>query len=245
MTGQIAKSPATDQGAALTLSGVRAGWGETVILEDIAFTLPARGSLAVLGRNGVGKTTLLSTVMGHTAFHSGRIEYRGQSIAGLAPYARARLGIGHVPQAREIFPSLSVEENLTVAARPGRWTLGRVYELFPGLAARRTHMGNQISGGEQQMLAIGRALMGNPALLLMDEPLEGLAPIIIEALLRALTRLIREESLAVVLVEQHARVALEVTERAIVLNRGRISWLGPSAELLADPKRLTNLIVAG
>ena len=235
---------------ALALSGVRAGYGETVVLEDVEFTLPERGSLAVLGRNGVGKTTLLATVMGHTTFHAGSIEYRGQSISRLAPYARARLGIGYVPQAREIFPSLSVEENLTVAARvnsvsPGRWTLERVYELFPGIASRRAHMGNQISGGEQQMLAIGRALMGNPALLLMDEPLEGLAPIIVEALLRALTRLIREESLAVVLVEQHARLALEVTQQAIVLNRGRISWLGSSTELLAEPARLTNLIVAG
>ena len=141
-----------------------------------------------------------------------------------------------MPQTREIFPSLSVEENLTVAARPGRWTTERVYELFPALAARRAHMGNQLSGGEQQMLAIGRALMGNPALLLMDEPLEGLAPIIVEGLLKALTRLIRDESLAVVLVEQHARLALAVTEQAIVLNRGRISYLGPSAELLADPR---------
>ena len=236
--GQAADSPA------LMLSGVRAGWGETVILEDVGFSLPEQGSLAVLGRNGVGKTTLLATVMGHTAFHAGRIDYRGGAISRLAPHARARLGIGYVPQTREIFPSLSVEENLTVAARAGRWTLERVYELFPGLFARRAHMGNQISGGEQQMLAIGRALMGNPALLLMDEPLEGLAPIIVEALLRALTRLIREESLAVVLVEQHARVALEVTRQAIVLNRGRIAYSGSSAELLADPQRLTNMIVA-
>ena len=234
----------TDNSPALKLSGVRAGWGETVILEDIGFSLPGKGSLAVLGRNGVGKTTLLSTVMGHTAFHSGAIEYRGQPIARLAPYARARLGIGYVPQTREIFPSLSVAENLTVAARPGRWTTERVYELFPALAARRAHMGNQLSGGEQQMLAIGRALMGNPALLLMDEPLEGLAPIIVEGLLKALARLIRDESLAVVLVEQHARLALAVTEQAMVLNRGRISYLGPSAELLADPARLTSLIVA-
>src|SRR5262249_31079376 len=157
--------------------------GETVVLEDVGFSLPERGSLAVLGRNGVGKTTLLATVMGHTTLHSGRIEYRGQPIARLAPYARARLGIGYVPQAREIFPSLSAEETLPAAPRPGRWTPERVYELFPGVAARRAHMGNELSGGEQQMLAIGRALVGNPALLLMDEPLEGLAPIIVEGLL--------------------------------------------------------------
>ncbi len=229
---------------ALKLSSVRAGYGETVVLEDIGFSLPERGSLAVLGRNGVGKTTLLSTLIGHTTFHSGSIEYRGRPIAQLPVYERSRLGIGYVPQTREIFPSLSVEENLTVAARPGRWTLARVYDLFPGIARRRGHMGNQISGGEQQMLAIGRALMGNPSLLLMDEPLEGLAPIIVEALLKALAHLIREESLAVVLVEQHAKLALEVTQDAVVLNRGRVSYLGASAELLADPARLTSLIVA-
>ena len=228
----------------LRLSGVRAGYGETVVLEDIAFSLPERGSLAVLGRNGVGKTTLLATLVGHTTFHAGRIEYQGEAIEGLPAYDRARLGIGYVPQEREIFPSLTVEENLTVAARTGPWTLERVYELFPGIERRRTHMGNQISGGEQQMLAIGRALMGNPALLLMDEPLEGLAPIIVESLLRALARLIREESLTVILVEQHAKLALEVTQDALVLNRGRISYLGTSADLLADPQRLASLIVA-
>jgi branched-chain amino acid transport system ATP-binding protein len=228
----------------LKLTGVRAGYGETVVLEDIAFSLPDRGSLAVLGRNGVGKTTLLSTLIGHTTFHAGSIEYQGRLIERLPAYERSRLGIGYVPQEREIFPSLTVEENLIVAARPGRWTLGRVYDLFPGLANRRSHMGNQISGGEQQMLATGRALMGNPSLLLMDEPLEGLAPIIVEALLRAMQRLIREESLTVVLVEQHAKLALEVTQSAIVLNRGRVSYLGESAALLSDPQRLTSLIVA-
>ncbi|HLQ01576.1 MAG TPA: ABC transporter ATP-binding protein [Burkholderiales bacterium] len=229
---------------ALKLLGVRAGYGETIVLEDVEFTLPGRGALAVLGRNGVGKTTLLATIMGHTTFHAGSIEYHGRPIAGLPVYERCRLGIGLVPQAREIFPSLTVEENLTVAARPGRWTLERVYDLFPKLAERRGHWGNQISGGEQQMLAIGRALMGNPTLLLMDEPLEGLAPIIVEVLLQAVQRLIREDSLAVVLVEQHAKVALEVTQSALVLNRGRVAYSGPSADLLADPQRLTSLVVA-
>ena len=219
---------------ALKLSKVRAGYGETVVLEDIEFSLPDRGSLAVLGRNGVGKTTLLATVMGHTTFHAGGIEFQGRPIEQLPVYERSRLGLGYVPQEREIFPSLSVEENLAVAARPGRWSLGRVYDLFPRLAERRNHMGNQISGGEQQMLAIGRALMGNPALLLMDEPLEGLAPIIVESLLQTLQRLIREDTLTVVLVEQHATIALKMTHSALVLNRGRIAYFGPSSALLAD-----------
>jgi branched-chain amino acid transport system ATP-binding protein len=229
---------------ALSLRNVRAGYGETVVLEEIGFTLPERGALAVLGRNGVGKTSLLATIMGHTTFRSGSIEYRGKAIERLPVYERCWLGIGFVPQTRDIFPSLTVEENLMVAERPGRWTLERVHDLFPKLADRRRHWGNQISGGEQQMLAIGRALMGNPALLLMDEPLEGLAPIIIEVLLQALQRLIREDSLAVILVEQHAKLALEVTQDALVLNRGRIAYSGPSADLLADPQRLTSLVVA-
>src|SRR5438445_7389021 len=230
--------------AELSLREVRAGYGETVVLEDIAFGLPERGALAVLGRNGVGKTTLLTTIMGHTTFHAGSIEYQGRPIAKLPVYERCRLGIGLVPQSRDIFPSLTVEENLGVAARPGRWSFERVYDLFPKLAERRGHWGNQISGGEQQMLAIGRALMGNPTLLLMDEPLEGLAPIIVEVLLQALQRLIQEDSLAIVLVEQHAKVALGITQRALVLNRGRIAYSGPSADLLADPQRLTSLVVA-
>ena len=233
---------------ALMLEGVRAGYGETVVLEDIGFSLPERGSLAVLGRNGVGKTTLLATIMGHTTFHAGRIEFGGRPIAGLPVHARNRLGVGYVPQAREVFPSLTVEENLLVAqrARAGaaKWDMARVYDLFPRLAERRGHMGNQLSGGEQQMLATGRALMGNPSLLLMDEPLEGLAPIIVEALLRALERLIREESLTVVLVEQHARLALQVTDSALVLSRGRIVHAGPSEALLRDPERLAALVVA-
>jgi branched-chain amino acid transport system ATP-binding protein len=229
---------------ALRLEGVRAGYGETVVLEDIAFDLPERGSLAVLGRNGVGKTTLLATIMGHTTFHAGAVAFQGRSIERLPPHLRNRLGIGYVPQAREIFPSLSVVENLVVAARPGRWTQERVFDLFPRLAERRAAMGNHLSGGEQQMLAIARALMGNPSLLLMDEPLEGLAPLIVETLLGAMARLIREEALTVILVEQSARLALEVTERALVLSRGRIVHRGPSSELLADPARLAALVVA-
>jgi branched-chain amino acid transport system ATP-binding protein len=227
----------------LTLAGVRAGYGETVVLEDIGLSLPAGGSLAVLGRNGVGKTTLLATVMGHTSFHAGEILFGGKNIHALPVYERSRLGIGYVPQAREVFPSLSVEENLTVAARPGRWTLERVYELFPRLAERRRHLGNQISGGEQQMLAIGRALMGSPSLLLMDEPLEGLAPIIVDALLQSINRLVCDDELTLLLVEQHAKLALEVTREALVMSRGRISWRGPSRDLQADPQRLAELVL--
>jgi len=229
---------------ALRLQGVRAGYGETVVLEDISFDVPERGALALLGRNGVGKTTLLATLMGHTQLHGGRIECRGQSIERLPVHDRSRLGIGYVPQTRDIFPSLSIEENLQVAARKGRWPMERVYELFPRLAERRSHMGNQISGGEQQMLSIGRALMGDPAILLLDEPMEGLAPIIVEMLMQALTRLIREEALTVVLVEQSAKLALQVTEDVLVLSRGRIIHSGKSAELLAQPERLAELIVA-
>ena len=229
---------------ALQIRGLSSGYGETVVLEDVALTLPERGALAILGRNGVGKTTLLATIMGHTTFHSGEIVFNAQAVHRLPVYERARRGIGFVPQERLIFPSLSVHENLTVAARPGRWSVERVYELFPRLKERRAAMGNQLSGGEQQMLAIGRALMGNPTLLLMDEPLEGLAPIIIELLLKALQRLVAEDSLAMILVEQHAKVALSVTESAIVLNRGRVTHCGPSAELLSDPQKLTSLIVA-
>ena len=229
----------------LRVSGLRAGYGETVILEDVALALPERGSLAVLGRNGVGKTTLLATIMGHTTFHTGTIEFGTERVEKRPVYERVCLGIGYVPQGREIFPSLTVEENLTVAARAGkRWTLARVYDLFPRLAERRHHRGNQISGGEQQMLAIGRALMGNPTLLLMDEPLEGLAPIIVESLLRSLQRLITEDELAVILVEQHAKLALQVTQEALVMSRGRVIHHGPSEALLRDPDRLASLVVA-
>jgi len=228
----------------LSLTDVRAGYGDTVVLEDIDLGLPERGALAVLGRNGVGKTTLVATIMGHTTFHSGEIRFQGKTIHSQPVYERSKLGIGYVPQERLIFPSLTVAENLDVARRPGRWTVERVYDLFPRLRERRAAMGNQLSGGEQQMLAIGRALMGNPSLLLMDEPLEGLAPIIVETLLKALKKLISEDSLAMVLVEQHAKLALEVTQHAMVLNRGRVSYRGPSAELLADPQRLTSLVVA-
>lgn len=230
---------------ALTVFNLRAGYGETVIVEDIAFSLPERGSLAVLGRNGVGKTTLLATIMGRTTWHGGEIKCRGVNIEKLPIYERCRAGIGYVPQTREIFPSLSVEENLQVAeGGNGAWTIERIYDLFPNLGNRRRNRGNQLSGGEQQMLSIGRALMGNPSILLMDEPFEGLAPIIIEAILKAVERLIREEALAVILVEQHAKMALRVTDNALVMSRGRIIHSGASATLLADEDLLGRLVVA-
>jgi branched-chain amino acid transport system ATP-binding protein len=228
--------------AGLTLAGVEAGYGDTVVIEDIALAVPPGGTLAVLGRNGVGKTTLLATVMGHTNLRAGTIRFAGRDISAMPPYRRARLGIGFVPQEREVFGSLTVEENLAVAARPGAWSLPRVYDLFPQLAERRGNRGNQLSGGEQQMLAIGRALMGNPSLLLLDEPLEGLAPIIVDSLLAALERLKREAGLALVLIEQHARIALEFAATAIVLDRGNIVFAGASRDLLEAPDRLGGLL---
>ena len=228
--------------AGLELEAVDAGYGETVVLEDVSLALAPGGTLAVLGRNGVGKTTLLATIMGHTNLRAGHIRFAGQEVSAVPAYRRARLGIGLVPQEREIFPSLSAEENLMVAARPGPWSAERVYDLFPRLAERRKNRGNHLSGGEQQMLAVGRALMGNPALLLMDEPLEGLAPVIVDALLAGLGRLKREAGLSLLVVEQHAHLALEFTEAAIVLDRGRVVYSGPSRELLDTPERLDALM---
>ena len=229
----------------LILDGVEAGYGETVVLERVSFALAPGATLAVLGRNGVGKTTLLATIMGHTDLHAGRIRFAGNEVSTVPAYRRARLGIGLVPQEREIFPSLTVEENLMVAARSGPWSIARVYDLFSPLASRRKNRGNHLSGGEQQMLAIGRALMGNPALLLMDEPLEGLAPVIVDTLLAALSRLKNEGELSLLLVEQHAHLALEFAEEAIVLDRGAIMFSGPSRELLAAPDRLDALMGVG
>ncbi len=230
----------------LTIEHVTAGYAATTILDDVSLRLAEHGACAILGRNGVGKTTLLATIMGHTTLHRGRIELAGRDITALPVHRRARAGIGFVPQEREIFPSLTVEENLTVAMRQGAWRLERVYEFFPSLAERRRNRGGQLSGGEQQMLSIGRALMGDPQLLLMDEPLEGLAPVIVEALLAAMRRLRAETGLAFLLVEQHARRALNFAPSAIILDRGKIVYDGPSAALLEDPDRLASLVgVAG
>jgi branched-chain amino acid transport system ATP-binding protein len=226
----------------LSLSDVRAGYGAGIVLDGVTFDLPERGSLALLGRNGVGKSTLILTIMGMTQIVRGRILWRGADITGEPPHRRARAGIGWVAQEREIFSVLTVEENLTVAARPGRWELQSVYDLFPRLAERRRNFGNQLSGGEQQMLAIARALMTNPALLLLDEPLEGLAPIIVEELGAAIRRMTSEGSNAFILVEQHADIALSLTETALVVERGRIVHSGPSAALLADQAALDRLI---
>ena len=220
--------------ALLEFRDVRSGYGEAVVLDGVSFTLPAHGSLALLGRNGVGKTTLLLTAMGFVGLKRGSILFKGEDISRLPAHKRARLGIGWVPQEREIFPSLSVEENLTVAARPGRWDLASVYGLFPRLKERRANMGNQLSGGEQQMLTIARTLMTNPAVLLLDEPLEGLAPIIVEELTAAVAKMARDEGIALILVEQHAEVALGLTQDAIIIERGMIAHRAASADLIAD-----------
>jgi branched-chain amino acid transport system ATP-binding protein len=196
----------------------------------------------VIGRNGVGKTTLLATVMGHTSLHGGEVVFGGESLNRVPIYRRALCGIGFVPQEREIFPSLTVRENLQVGARPGHWTAQRVFELFPHLRERLGHLGNHLSGGEQQMLSIARALLTNPSLLLMDEPTEGLAPVIVEALTAVLVRLRAESGLSIVLVEQNSRVALAFSPRTAVMDRGRIVFDGPSEELERDPDRLHRLI---
>jgi branched-chain amino acid transport system ATP-binding protein len=229
----------------LELKGVRAGYGEAVVLEDVSLQVPDNGSLAVLGRNGVGKSTLLLTIMGYTRLHTGSILFNGTEINGIPPHRRAQLGIGWVAQEREIFPSLTLEENLTVAARPGRWDLASVYRLFPRLEERKANMGNQLSGGEQQMLAIARALMTNPALLLLDEPLEGLAPIIVEALSEAFTQLVADKNLALILVEQHTEIALSLTEDAVVIERGRIVHRARSPELARDPDMAARVLGLG
>jgi branched-chain amino acid transport system ATP-binding protein len=226
----------------LAFRNVRAGYGDAVVLDDISFELAERGSLAVLGRNGVGKSTLLLTLMGFTQVRRGTIAWRGADITRMAPHRRARAGIGWVAQEREIFANLSVEENLTVAARPGRWDLPAVFELFPRIRERRMAKGNQLSGGEQQMLATARALMTNPALLLLDEPLEGLAPIIVEELVRGLRKMITQEGTAVILVEQHAEIALSLTEHAILLERGAIVHRARSQDLLKDHATLDRYI---
>jgi branched-chain amino acid transport system ATP-binding protein len=226
----------------LRLENVTAGYGNAVVLHGISLDLPENGSLAVLGRNGVGKSTLLLTIMGLTQLRGGRLLWRGQDISRLAPHRRAINGIGWAAQEREIFPSLTVVENLTVAARPGPWNLDSVFKLFPRLAERRRNMGHQLSGGEQQMLAIARALMINPALLLLDEPCEGLAPVIVDELTAAMKLMLADRRIAIVLVEQHTTIALEMTTQAVVLERGAVAHRAGSAELQNDTATLERLV---
>jgi branched-chain amino acid transport system ATP-binding protein len=226
----------------LALDDVSAGYGDSVVLENITFSMQEGGSLALLGRNGVGKSTLLITLMGLTTLHRGAIRWRGSDIVRLPSYRRAHAGLGWVPQERFMFPSLTVEEHLNVVARPGEWTVPKVYALFPRLQERRNNLGNQLSGGEQQMLAIARALMINPRLLLLDEPMEGLAPIIVQDLLRVIRGLVVEKGMSVIMVEQHARLALSITQAALVLDRGRIVHQSDSASLIEDAETLNRLV---
>jgi branched-chain amino acid transport system ATP-binding protein len=229
----------------LALENVWAGYGDAVVLEDISFSLDAGGSLALLGRNGMGKTTLLSTLMGATSFKSGKMSFDGRDLVVVPGHRRAQLGLGWVPQERDIFPSLTVEENLSVVARPGPWDIKRAYEMFPRLAERRGNMGNQLSGGEQQMLALARALVLNPKLLLLDEPLEGLAPLIVQDLLRIIGRMVASGDMAIILVEQHAHQILPLTRHALVLERGRVVYSGESEALRADRGRLDRWLGVG
>ena len=226
----------------LQLDKVTAGYGEAVVLNQVSFSLAAGETLALLGRNGTGKTTLINTLAGTTRQHAGSIMLDGVALHGLASHARAAAGIGWVPQERNIFKSLTVLENLTAVARPGAWTPKRVFDMFPRLAERQTNMGNQLSGGEQQMLAVGRALVLNPKLLLLDEPLEGLAPIIVEELLRAIRRITREEGMSAIIVEQHPQAILAISHQAVVLDQGMVIYSGNAADLLQQTDLLDRLL---
>ncbi len=229
----------------LEIEGLSAGYGEAVVLSGVSLTIAEGSAMALLGRNGMGKTTLVNSVIGVTRRFGGTIRLDGRDITPLRPDGRAHAGIGWVPQERNIFRSLTVEENLTAVARPGDWTLRRIYELFPRLSERRRNLGDQLSGGEQQMLAVGRALVLNPKILLLDEPLEGLAPILVEELLGALRRIFRE-GVSAIIVEQNARKILNATDRAAIMERGAIIHEGPSPALAADRQLLeTYLGVAG
>ena len=218
----------------LALRGLNAGYGASRVLHGLDLSVYPGETLVVMGRNGVGKTTLVETIIGLTDYHSGEILYNGKPVQQMAPYLRNRAGIAWVPQQREVFPSLTVEENMAVVQRPGHWTVDRVYELFPRLLERRSNYGDQLSGGEQQMLALGRALVTNPALLLLDEPVEGLAPIVVEEMLRAIDLMRSAGSMAILLVEQKYELALAHSERCVVIDHGSVVHEGSSAAMLAD-----------
>jgi branched-chain amino acid transport system ATP-binding protein len=226
----------------LHAESITSGYGEGIVLHDVGFTLTAGQSLAVLGRNGVGKSTLMLSLLGHVPLRSGKIAIRGVDVTDKLPHERVTAGLGWVPQGRECFPSLTVDEHLVIATRKGPWNRERVYELFPRLKERIKNMGNQLSGGEQQMLAIGRALMTNPSVLILDEPLEGLAPVIIAEVSGCLRRLVAEEGTTLILVEQRAAFALEMTSQAIVLERGRVVHASSSAALAGDEELLDRVI---
>jgi branched-chain amino acid transport system ATP-binding protein len=226
----------------LRVEALTAGYGDAVILEDISFSMQQGANLAILGRNGVGKTTLLRTLLGATRQFSGDVVWQGASLNRLDSVRRARKGIGWVPQERAVFRSLTVEENLDVVALPGPWNKTRIWSLFERLAQRRKHYGDELSGGEQQMLAIGRALMTNPRLLLLDEPLEGLAPLVAQEVARAVQDMVRQDEITVIVVEQHPIVALQMTTEAIVLERGRICHRAASQELAQDTATLEALL---
>ncbi len=233
----------------LKIESLSAGYGEAVVIQNVSLSLDEGHTLALLGRNGTGKTTLINTLAGATKQHGGSITLGGVQLHKLPSHERAAAGIGWVPQERNIFKSLTVDENLTAVARPARtgrtalqWTPARVYEMFPCLAERKGNLGTQLSGGEQQMLAVGRALVLNPTLLLLDEPLEGLAPIIVQELLRALSRITREEGLSAIIVEQHPQAILAISDAAAVLDRGTIVHFGSAASLRDQPELLDKLL---
>jgi branched-chain amino acid transport system ATP-binding protein len=222
----------------LRIEALSAGYGESVVVDGVSLAIDPGECVALLGRNGVGKTTLLTTIMGLTQYHGGAIRWRGEEVSQLESHKRAQAGLGWVPQERRMWKSLSVLEHLTCVARPGPWTIRKVHELFPRLAERGHHHGAQLSGGEQQMLAIARALVTNPKLLLLDEPMEGLAPIVVQELAQVLTGLVKDGGMAIILVEQHAELALDIAPRAVVMERGRVVHEGPSDALLANREQL-------
>jgi branched-chain amino acid transport system ATP-binding protein len=228
--------------SALELRGLRGGWGPTTVIEDMTLAIGAGETIAIVGRNGVGKSTLLELIVGRAQRAAGDIWLGDKDITSVPTYRRARLGLGYVPQEREVFPSLTVSEHLMIAARPGLWNQEKVFALFPALARRTTSLGGQLSGGEQQMLAIARALVGNPTILLMDEPSEGLAPVVVEQLVDAIRVLAADSSLSVLLVEQRVDIALHLSSRCLVMDRGRVVYTGASLALRDDPSQLAHIM---